>query len=72
MTFKVVIEGFKTKEQALEFLHWYEGGAEQQFDDHLDIVGKDRDDGCYIDVTRKGNTGRYYDVLEDGYVAQVK
>ena len=72
MSFKVIVDGFKTKKQAKEFLSWYEGGGEQQFYDHLDIVGKSPDDGCNIDVCRKGNTEKYYDEFEYGYVAYVK
>lgn len=70
--FKVTIDGFKTKEQALEFLNWYEGGGEQQFYDHLYDVDKTPIDGCLINVSRKGNSGRYYDELLDGYYAEVK
>lgn len=66
MTFKVVLEGFKTKKQALEFLHWYEGSGEQQFYDHLDIMEMHKEDGCNIDVSQK------YEELQDGYLAKVK
>lgn len=58
--FNVLIKGFKTKKQANEFLTWYEGGGEQQFFDHLDIVGLSIEDGCNINVDKKyeydGNT----------------
>ncbi len=64
--FKVTIGGFKTKKQAKAFLDWYEGGGEQQFYDHLDILDMSADDGCNIDV-RRG-----YDELDDGYYAEVK
>ena len=64
---KVTIDGFKTPEQAMEFLNWYEGGGEQYFYDHLDIVGKTPDDGCNIDVRHKGNH-LCYDVDEEGNV----
>lgn len=60
----VKISGFKTEKQALEFMKWYEGGGEQQFYDHLDCVEMSPNDGCIIDVSRKGNSGRYYDVNE--------
>ena len=30
--FKVILEGFETGEQALEFANWYEGSGEQYFD----------------------------------------
>ena len=33
--FKVILSGFKTKEQAVAFLKWFEGGGEQ--DDGLAI-----------------------------------
>jgi hypothetical protein len=82
MTFKVTLTGFKTKEQAKEFLKWYEGGGEQEFYDHLDIVGKNPDDGCTINIHRKGfkritpniseSNGCYYDELVDGYLAEVR
>lgn len=71
-TFKVTIDGFKTKEQALAFLSWYEGGGEQTFYEYLDIVGKDQNNGCNINIHRKGNSGYYYDELKDGYYAEVK
>lgn len=51
--FNVLIKGFKTKKQATEFLTWYEGGGEQQFFDHLDIVGLSIEDGCNINVDKK-------------------
>ncbi len=70
-TFHVTVNGFKTKAQALEFLKWYEGSGEQQFFDHLEITGKTPSDGCNINVSREGNTGRYYDELSDGYFAEV-
>ena len=70
--FKITIGGFKTKKQAKEFLDWYEGGGEQQFYEHLDIIGKSADNGCNINVSRKGNNGRYFDDLPDGYYAEVK
>lgn len=31
-TFKVVLEGFETAEQALQFATWWEGSGEQGFD----------------------------------------
>jgi hypothetical protein len=72
VSFAVKLENFRTKKQALEFLSWYEGGGEQQFYDHLDIVGMDPDDGCNIDVGYRGNTGRYYDIVGEEIIAQVK
>jgi hypothetical protein len=51
--YSVTIKGFKTAEQAKEFLNWYEGGGEQQFYEHLDIVELSPDDGCNINC-RKG------------------
>ena len=72
MSFKVILEGFKTKKQAKEFLDWYEGGDEQSFYEHLLCIDKSPDDGCNINVSRKGNKGRYFDVLEDGYLAEVE
>jgi len=69
--FKVTLGGFKTKKQAMEFLKWFEGGGEQQFYDHLDIIGMPTKDGCNVNVSRKGNTSRYYDDLPDGYYAEV-
>jgi len=73
--FQVTIKGFKTERQALEFLQWYEGGGEQAFGDHLDIVDMTSDDGCYIDVNHKGNhrgKGGCYDKFVNGFVAHVK
>lgn len=46
---KVTIEGFKTPKQAQEFIDWYEGGGEQQFYEHLEIVDMSPEDGCNID-----------------------
>jgi hypothetical protein len=69
--YKVIVDGFKTKAQAKEFMKWYEGGGEQMFYDHLDIVGKSADDGCNVNMDRKGNTGRYYDETIDGYRVEV-
>lgn len=74
--FKVTIQGFKTKAQALRFLEWYEGGGEQAFYEHLNIIDKDPDDGCSIDVNFKGNhrgnnKGCYVEDA-DGYTARVK
>jgi len=71
MKYQVTIGGFLTKKQAKEFLTWYEGGGEQAFYDHLDIIGEDVDEGCLIDVGRKGNSGRYYDETDEGYYAEV-
>ena len=51
----VLIKGFKSAAQAQAFLDWYEGGGEQAFYDHLDIIGLDAEDGCNIDV-KKGYT----------------
>lgn len=50
--FSVTIGNFRTKKQALEFLDWYEGGGEQQFHDHIEIVGLNPNDGCYINVLK--------------------
>jgi len=73
MTYKVTIGGFKTKKQAKEFLSWYTNGGEQAFDDHLDCQDDmSSDDGCYVDVSRKGNKGRYYDEFDDGYYMEVQ
>lgn len=72
MPFKVIIDGFKTKEQAKAFMNWYEGGGEQYFDDHLDIIGLDKNNGCNVDMMRKGNTGKYYDETRYGYRIEVK
>lgn len=33
---KVIIQGFKTEEQAREFCYWYSGGGEQDFANYLD------------------------------------
>jgi hypothetical protein len=63
MSFSVTISGFRTLAQAKEFLSWYEGGGEQAFYDHLDCVGMSPKDGCNIDVTHKGNTGQYFDLV---------
>jgi len=70
--FEVTFKGFKTKKQAKAFLDWYEGCGEQQFYDHLDICNLSTEDGCNINVQRKGNTGKYYDINETGYVAEVE
>jgi hypothetical protein len=35
--FKVVFEGFKSKEDAIRFAQWYEGSGEQNASDDLDI-----------------------------------
>jgi hypothetical protein len=59
----VLIKGFKNKEHALEFVRWYEGGGEQNFYDHLDIVGVDS--VCNVNVSHKGNTGRYWDETDE-------
>ena len=59
MEFSVKLTGFRTLEQAIEFLDWYEGGGEQQFYDHLQIVDKSPRDGCNVDVSYKGNSGCY-------------
>ena len=40
--------------------------------EHLLCIDKSPDDGCNINVSRKGNKGRYFDVLEDGYLAEVE
>lgn len=61
MSFSVKLKGFTTKDQAIEFLRWYEGGGEQYFYDHLSIVGKNPKDGCNIVCSHKGNSGRYWD-----------
>jgi hypothetical protein len=50
--YSVKISGFKTKKQAAEFLNWYEGGGEQQFYDHLDILHMNPDDGCNINCDK--------------------
>ena len=70
--FSAKLEGFKTQEQALEFIKWYEGGGEQQFWDHLHDVGMSPKDGCNIDVRHPGNTGRYYDLNDSEISAKVK
>jgi len=70
--FSVKLTGFKTMKQALEFLSWYEGGGEQQFYDHLEMVGKSAADGCNVDMHHKGNTGKYYDVNENEVSAKIK
>ena len=49
-SFAVKIGGFRTKEQALEFLDWYGGGGEQWFGEHLGMIDKKTEDGCLIDV----------------------
>ena len=72
MSFAVKISGFKTQEQALEFLRWYEGGGEQAFYEHLGCVDKSPKDGCTINVSKKGNTGRYYDIVGNEIHAEVK
>lgn len=75
--FKVTLDGFKTKQQAMLFLDWYCNQGEQTFGDHLDIAvsmnkkGLSEENGCYINVSRKGNKGRYFDELPDGYYAEV-
>lgn len=46
----VLIRGFKTVKQAEAFAEWYEGGAEQFFDEHLQEVGLGDQDGCYVKV----------------------
>jgi hypothetical protein len=69
--FEVTIGGFSSKEAAKSFLSWYEGGGEQSFADYLDCIGESTSGSC-INVQRKGNTGRYYDELEDGFYAEVK
>ena len=61
MNYSVKINGFRTKEQAIEFMNWYEGGGEQQFYDHLYCVEKDPKDGCDVDMLYKGNAGFYDD-----------
>ena len=38
---KVVVE-FDTPEEAAEFISWYDGGGEQLYYEHLDIIGKER------------------------------
>ncbi len=64
--FNVLIKGFKTKKQAKEFLSWYEGSGEQQFYDHLDIVGMSPDDGCNINVDKK------YEFKDNTIMAEVE
>ena len=76
-TFSVKLGGFKTQKQAMAFLEWYEGGGEQYFYDHLDIIGLSVDDGCNIDVNRRGNSVRgkrasYYDINGNEIYAEVK
>ena len=63
----VIIKGFKTKEQAKAFLEWYEGGGEQYFSDHLDIMELNYKDGCYIDCHRGP-----YEETKDSIIAYVK
>lgn len=72
MSFKVTLDGFKTKQQAREFLNWYENEGEQSFAECLEMRGHSADDGCMIDVHRQGNTNMFYDALPDGYYAKVK
>ena len=72
MPFTATFSGFKTRQQALEFIKWYEGGGEQQFYEHLQILGKSPNDGCNVDVSHKGNTGRYWDEHEDDIKVNVQ
>jgi len=67
---RVVLDGFVSEEQALAFVRWYEGGGEQAFSDHLDIIGMESRNGCLVDVRHKGNSGRYWD--QDGGSFEVK
>lgn len=68
----VTLKGFKNKKQALEFLRWYEGGGEQMFYDHLQIVDMSPEDGCNIDLGHKGNSKSYWDEIENQLIAYVK
>ena len=53
-TYSATLKGFKTPEQAEEFISWYEGGGEQAFYEHLQCVGEfSPDDGCNVDVRKK-------------------
>lgn len=70
--YSVTLAGFRTRKQAKAFLDWYEGMGEQSFDDYLDIAELPSEDGCNVDVSRKGNKGRYYDETFHGYYAEVK
>lgn len=71
--YQVTIGGFETKRQAKAFLSWYEGGGEQSFDDYLDCQDDmSSDEGCYINVQRIGNSGRYYDETDEGFYAEVR
>lgn len=63
--FTVQIENFKTKKQALEFIHWYEGGGEQQFYDHLDIVGMNPDNGCNVNMDKYPNSNKFFLIDEN-------
>jgi hypothetical protein len=48
MSYSVRFDGFKTEQQAIEFIAWYEGIGEQIFADHLDIINMPVEDGCFV------------------------
>lgn len=72
MSFTAALSGFKTEEQALEFIRWYEGGGEQAFYDHLQDRDMSTKNGWSVNVSRKGNSGRYWDVNNNTISVEIK
>ena len=51
MTFKIILSGFRTKEEAKKFLDWYEGQGEQD-----EFIGEwcDNPGGSYLCDVKEG------------------
>lgn len=59
--YTVTIKGFETEWQAREFVHWYEGCAEQDMSDHLGIIDDNPEpytSSMYCDLQKTYDKGK--------------